>query len=134
MRPMSDVKNILLKLMEARGWTEYRLAEESGVNQSTLNAIFTGRSTQPRDPTLKPLADCLGVSLSQLRGYESIPDLDVPGSQNRHLANKYPVVSGDDLEEWLQGKLAKSDLAEHLPSSTTHSKSVFPVFLSIYCW
>lgn len=54
----------LQKLMDARGWSEYRLAKESGLSNSTISNIFR-RNNSPTIPTLETLCAAFGLSLSQ---------------------------------------------------------------------
>lgn len=50
--------------MQLRGWSEYRLAKESGLSQSTIANIFR-RNTLPSIPTLEIICNAFGISLSQ---------------------------------------------------------------------
>lgn len=50
--------------MKLRGWSEYRLAKESGLSQSTIANIFR-RNTLPSIPTLEIICNAFGISLSQ---------------------------------------------------------------------
>lgn len=50
--------------MEMRGWSEYRLAKESGLSQSTIANIFR-RNTLPSIPTLEIICSAFGITLSQ---------------------------------------------------------------------
>ena len=50
--------------MQIRGWSEYRLAKESGLSQSTIANIFR-RNTLPSIPTLEIICRAFGISLSQ---------------------------------------------------------------------
>ena len=59
-----DVVKRLNELRLARNLSVYRLAELSGLNQSTLANIFS-RGTVPSVPTLKAVCDTLGVTLAQ---------------------------------------------------------------------
>ena len=59
-----DVLMRLQKLMDARGWSEYRLAKESGLSNSTISNIFR-RNNSPTIPTLETLCAAFGLSLSQ---------------------------------------------------------------------
>ena len=47
-----DVLDRLRRLMYERDWTEYRLAKESGLSQSTISNMFY-RNTIPSIPTLE---------------------------------------------------------------------------------
>lgn len=50
--------------MQIRGWSEYRLAKESNLSQSTIANIFR-RNTLPSIPTLEIICDAFGITLSQ---------------------------------------------------------------------
>lgn len=50
--------------MQARNWTEYRLAKESGLSQSTITNMFTPH-TAPSIPALEAICSGFGITLSQ---------------------------------------------------------------------
>ena len=63
--------NICMKVLERieilrknKGWSVYKLAEESNITQSTLSNMFA-RGTQPSIDTLTALCKGLGISLSE---------------------------------------------------------------------
>ena len=51
-------------LREERGWSEYRLAEESGLTQSTISSWYRN-NTNPSIPSLEKICKAFGISLSQ---------------------------------------------------------------------
>ena len=53
------------QLKMQRGWTEYRLAEESGIPQSTISSWYR-RKMMPSLPSLEKVCGALGITLSQL--------------------------------------------------------------------
>lgn len=59
-----DIHSKLRDLMDARGWTEYRLSKECGLSESTLANIFK-RNTTPSIPTLECICSGFGITLSQ---------------------------------------------------------------------
>lgn len=59
-----DTLGRLRKLLDERGWTEYRLARASGLSDSTIKNIFK-RNTQPTIDTLESICRGLGITLSQ---------------------------------------------------------------------
>ena len=59
-----DARKRLLDLMAERNWSEYRLAIESGLSQSTVANIFN-RSTTPSLTTLECICAGLGITLAQ---------------------------------------------------------------------
>ncbi len=52
------------ELRNKRNWSIYKLAEESGITQSTLANMFS-RKTLPSLSTLKQLCEAFGITLSQ---------------------------------------------------------------------
>lgn len=52
---------------EILGWTQARLAQESGVAQSSISELEAGIK-QPTLPVIKRLAGALGVTLDELAG------------------------------------------------------------------
>lgn len=60
-----NVREKLLALLQARGWSFYRLAKESGVAWSTIRNMFE-RGTDPTLSTLEALCTGLDVSLVEL--------------------------------------------------------------------
>lgn len=59
-----ELINKIRKLMKQRKWSEYRLAKESGLPQSTISNIFH-RNTLPSIPTLEVICGAFGLTLSQ---------------------------------------------------------------------
>lgn len=54
----------LRRLLEDRGWTEYRLSKECGLSQSTVGNIYR-RNTTPSIDTLEIICKAFGITLSQ---------------------------------------------------------------------
>ena len=54
----------LRQLTDERGWTEYRLAKECGLSESTIANIFR-RNTTPSVSTLEAICKAFGITLSQ---------------------------------------------------------------------
>lgn len=52
------------QIMKVRGWSEYRLAKESGVPQSTISNIFN-RNYQPSIASLEIICKSFGITLAQ---------------------------------------------------------------------
>lgn len=59
-----DVNGRIRELLNKRNWTEYKLAKESGLSQSTISNIFK-RNTVPSISTLELICKGFGISLSQ---------------------------------------------------------------------
>ena len=61
---MVDIKQRITELMQCHGWSEYRLAKESGLSISTISNMFN-RNTLPSISTLQVICDSFGISLAQ---------------------------------------------------------------------
>lgn len=59
-----DVLTRLRGLLDDRGWTEYRLAKECGLSESTIANIYK-RNSVPSIPTLETICKGFGITLSQ---------------------------------------------------------------------
>lgn len=60
----SEIIDRIKNLCEARNWTIYRLAKQSGITYSTLCTMLH-KATAPSIPTLVRLCRGLGISLSE---------------------------------------------------------------------
>ena len=59
-----DTLGRLRQLLDERQWTEYRLAKESGLSDSTIKNIFK-RNAKPSIDTLESICRSFGITLSQ---------------------------------------------------------------------
>ena len=59
-----DVLDRLRELLRERSWTEYRLAKECGLSESTIHNIYR-RNAQPSVYTLETICHGFGITLSQ---------------------------------------------------------------------
>ena len=59
-----DTQERLRQLLKERGWSEYRLAKNSGLSESTIANIYR-RNTVPSIATLEMICKGFGITLSQ---------------------------------------------------------------------
>ena len=59
-----DINQRLNSLLKARGWSQYRLAKNCGLSESTLQNIFH-RNTCPSFTTLDAICTGFGITLAQ---------------------------------------------------------------------
>ena len=67
--------NILDKITQLRlerGWSEYQLAEKSGLTQSTISSWYR-KNMIPTIPSLEKICTAFGITLSQLFAEEDDP-------------------------------------------------------------
>lgn len=62
---MKNILNTISSLREARGWTEYQLAEMAGLPQSTISSWYR-KQLVPTVPSLSKICSAFGITLSQL--------------------------------------------------------------------
>ena len=61
---MKDVLKEITRLREERDWSEYELAKNSGLSQSTISTWYS-KNQMPTIPTLDKVCKGLGITLSQ---------------------------------------------------------------------
>lgn len=62
---MKDILASITAYREERGWTEYQLAERSGLPQSTISSWYR-KNMVPSIPSLEKICIAFGITLSQL--------------------------------------------------------------------
>ena len=62
---MKDILTAITKHREDRGWSEYQLAEKSGLPQSTISSWYR-KNMVPTVPSLEKICAAFGITLSQL--------------------------------------------------------------------
>ena len=62
---MKDILAAITTYREERGWTEYQLAEHSGLPQSTISSWYR-KNMVPTLPSLEKICATFGITLSQL--------------------------------------------------------------------
>jgi len=68
------IADVLARLMARRdNMSANALARATGVAQPTITRLLQGRSRDPRDETIAPIARHFAVTLAQLRGEEPMP-------------------------------------------------------------
>lgn len=59
-----DILQQIAKRRDERGWSDYRLAKEANIPQSTLSNLFK-RENSPTIATLEAICRAFGISLAQ---------------------------------------------------------------------
>lgn len=89
------MKDILASITEYRvqiGWTEYQLAERSGLPQSTISSWYR-KNMVPTIPSLEKICTAFGITLSQLFAEGDAP-VSLTESQ-RKLLERWSKLSPD---------------------------------------
>ena len=82
---MKDILTTITTYREQRGWTEYQLAEESGLPQSTISSWYRKKMI-PTVPSLEKICTAFGITLSQLFAEGDEP-VSLTASQCKLLEN-----------------------------------------------
>ncbi|MCI8292602.1 MAG: helix-turn-helix transcriptional regulator [Hespellia sp.] len=98
--------NILDKIVEyrlERGWTEYQLAEKSGLTQSTISSWYR-KNMLPSIPSLKKICDAFGITLSQFFSEDNENAILLTEQQHRllHYAAKLNSQQYETLTRFLE--------------------------------
>ena len=67
-----DILKRIVDLRTERNWTEYQLAERSGLQQSTISSWYR-KNMVPTIPSLEKICTAFGITLSQLFAEEDAP-------------------------------------------------------------
>ena len=62
---VKDILATITEYREERGWSEYQLAEHSGLPQSTISSWYR-KNMIPTIPSLEKICGAFGITLSQL--------------------------------------------------------------------
>ena len=92
-----NLQGKIRELMEARGWTIYRLAKETGVSWSTIRNMFD-RNTEPTVPTLEALCKGLNISLAELLLGDGYPELS---DEQKELLTRWNQLTPGDKKLYL---------------------------------
>lgn len=87
---MPTVTEILTLLAKRESLSDNDLADKTGIPQPTISRIKSGESQDPRDRTLRPLAEYFGITVSQLRGDVPLPDYP-PINEASNVSRDYSV-------------------------------------------
>lgn len=69
---MKNILETITKYRLERGWTEYQLAERSGLPQSTISSWYR-KDMVPSVPSLEKICNAFGITLSQLFAEDDAP-------------------------------------------------------------
>jgi len=93
-----DVHEKLRKFLRDKGWSEYRLAKECGLSESTLANIFR-RNAHPSIPTLEAICKGFGITLSQFFAENEMVELS---PELKELFNGWATLTAAQKQAVLQ--------------------------------
>ena len=96
---MKDILACIVEYRQARGWSEYQLAEESGLPQSTISSWYR-KNMMPSLQSLEKICIAFGISLSQLFAQEG-EAMELTGEQ-RLLLERWAALSPEQRRALMQ--------------------------------
>ncbi|BDR64446.1 transcriptional regulator [Clostridium tetani] len=100
-------KNTILKILDVKGWSKYKLAKKAGIPQSSLHDILSGKIKNPTGERLKAIADALGVSVNEFFDGENI---ETPKEKtDKSIKEDLPVIP----EEFTKSDEARAYVDKH---------------------
>ena len=79
-----NILDKITRLRLERGWSEYQLAEKSGLTQSTISTWYR-KNMLPTIPTLVKICDAFGLTLSQFFLEEDGNTIQISDKQKKLL-------------------------------------------------
>ncbi len=93
-----DILERIRKLRLERNWTEYQLAEKSGLPQSTISSWYR-KNMQPSISSLEKICDAFNVTLSQFFADATAVELT---ERQRKILREINRLSKNQQEKLLQ--------------------------------
>lgn len=90
---MKDILNAITKYREERGWTEYQLAESSGLPQSTISSWYR-KNMVPTVVSLEKICAAFHITLSQLFAEDDATPVTLTDTQ-QELLNRWSRLDGE---------------------------------------
>lgn len=87
---LTDILGIITHNREARGWTEYQLAERSGLPQSTISSWYKKHMT-PSFASLEKICEAFGITMSQF--FSEDEDMIALTIQQKAMLDKWNRLS-----------------------------------------
>ncbi|MDD6275814.1 MAG: helix-turn-helix transcriptional regulator [Clostridia bacterium] len=100
-----DAKVRIKQLMQEKNMTEYRLAKQSGLSQSTISNIFI-RNTSPTLPTIEAICNGLGITMSQFFSEDDCEEAVYLTKRQKEL-----------FDDWLSLSVEQKEVVEKLIKS-----------------
>ena len=96
---MKDILTVITAYRVARGWSEYQLAENADLPQSTISSWYR-KNMVPTIPSLEKICKAFGITLSQLfaEGSEAV----VLTEEQRLLLERWSCLGKEKQSALLQ--------------------------------
>lgn len=89
-----DILKRILDLRTLRGWTEWQLAEESGLKQSTISTWYSKKQL-PKILSLEKICNAFGITMAQFFCEDEAVDLT---SEQREMLENWGALNRNQKE------------------------------------
>lgn len=103
------ISEVIKKLLHIANITEAELARRTSMPTATLNKLKTGAIDDPRISTLKTIAEYFNITVDQLIGEQSVPNVFITDS-----SIKIPLFNLNELINFNKNHLSKYDNQEYI--------------------
>lgn len=100
---MKDILSAITQYRLERGWSEYQLAEHSGLPQTTISSWYR-KNALPSIPSLEKICNAFDITLSQLFAEDNTPITLTPKQKKL-------------LESWARLSIEQQDIVSQLIDS-----------------
>lgn len=100
-------KDLILSILEDKGWSRYRLCKEANLAQSTLSDILSGKNINPRMDTIQKIATALNVDVNDF--FDKNLSLDIGDNEEFNGIKKSNCINeSDNFLKFQEFKTAES--------------------------
>lgn len=89
------IQQKIKELMDVKGWSEYKLAKEANLPQSTISHLFK-RNNAPTFPTVEAICCALGITMSQFFADDGEAVVLTP--EQREVLLLYGTLTGEQRQ------------------------------------
>lgn len=97
---MLNVLERITELREQKQWSEYQLAEHSGLTQSTISSWYR-KDILPTLPSLDRICFAFGITLSQFF-YDEVNEMSLINPKQKQLLDITSKFDNDQLDSLIQ--------------------------------
>ena len=108
-------------LMTNIGLNETQLAQQTGISQSVLNKLLSGKTRNPKIATLLPISQFFNLSINQLMDDAAVAKTLTEHTEAHPDPREAPILTLPQVLDWLNNPSTKTQL--QLPSITIHSNT-----------
>ncbi|SHK37932.1 Helix-turn-helix domain-containing protein [Clostridium cavendishii DSM 21758] len=132
-------KDLILKSINNKGWSKYRLCKEANLAQSTLSDIINGKNSNPRMDTIQKIATALNMDVHEffdesfslkngdIEKFDSTIDTNKLANEGK-LIDSIQKTYGKQSVELLENFLKLNDLGKKEATKRVSELNCIPMY------